>query len=216
VSAVEIKLIEIIMTTSHLLYSFRRCPYAMRARMALAVSGVPVSIHEVDLKNKPPAMLEISPKGTVPVLQTADGRVIEESIEIMLWALGQNDPEGWMSCERAAFDALVAENDGPFKRALDRYKYPSRYPDEDCSGAREEGLQILKRWDERIFGCGFLCGDKLSAADIALFPFVRQFSKVEPEWFAAQDIKALHSWLKDRLESSLFTKIMQKNLSELP
>ncbi len=113
-----------------ILYSFRRCPYAMRARMAIAASGQTCALREVVLRNKPPEMIAVSPKGTVPVLVLPDERVIEESLEIMHWALGRNDPQGWLAPlndDRDALDAMIAENDGPFKDALDRYKYPTRY-----------------------------------------------------------------------------------------
>ncbi len=191
----------------HILYSFRRCPYAMRARMGLFQAGIPIEIREIILRDKPAHMLEISPKGTVPVLLLDDGMVIDESLDIMKWALGQNDSDGWLDGNS---DELIEHNDTIFKRALDRYKYPNRYPDEDCSNAREEGLAILKDLNKRIAQNGYLTRDKIALADIAIFPFIRQFAHVDRAWFYAQDLPALQSWLKAHLDSQLFKDIMQK------
>ena len=193
-----------------LLYSFRRCPYAMRARMALVSAGVQCDVIEVDFKDKPDHLLEISPKGTVPVLQTIDGQVIEESLDVMRWALSNSDPEGWLDCDLDdAFD-LINYNDGDFKKALDRYKYPNRYPDEDCSGARNMGEVFLTQLNERLNAHNYLMGDNLTITDVAIFPFIRQFANTDREWFDALDLKPLQGWLQQRLESELFQKIVKK------
>ncbi|QPC99443.1 glutathione S-transferase [Qipengyuania soli] len=191
-----------------ILYSFRRCPYAMRARMALHASGIGYEHREVVLRDKPAQMLEASPKGTVPVLVSADGKVLEESIDIMRWALGQNDPEGWL--ERDDPD-LLAANDGSFKHHLDRYKYHTRYEDADPLGHRAACLAHLVEIDERLGHQAYLCGDTRGLADIATFPFVRQFAHHDKGWFATQDIPRVRSWL-DRLNGSeLFAAIMEKH-----
>ncbi|MDJ0641689.1 MAG: glutathione S-transferase [Erythrobacter sp.] len=198
------------MTEPPILYSFRRCPYAMRARMALWVAGIKVELREVKLADKPPELIEASPKATVPVLDFRDGSVIEESIAIMRWALHQNDPEGWLAGDNAT---LIAEADGPFKHHLDRYKYPNRYEDEPGFGEvdhQAEGLAILKEWDARIAEHGQLCGPQRTLADIALFPFIRQFANHNRTWFDAQDLPHLHPWLAGHLESDLFKAIMPK------
>lgn len=183
--------------------------------MALLCSNTPVDIEEVDFKNKPAAMLEISSKGTVPVLQCTDGTVIDESLDIMLWALGQNDPEGWMATDQGEIKTLIAENDGPFKAALDRYKYPTRYPDEDCSGARDHGEDFLQKLNTRLGAQPFLCGDHITMADIAIFPFIRQFANTDREWFDSLALSPLQNWLSARLEGDLFKTIMEKNRATL-
>ncbi|SDM47761.1 glutathione S-transferase [Maricaulis salignorans] len=191
------------------LYSFRRCPYAMRARLALAASETVVEHREVLLRGKPAEMLAASPKGTVPVLVLPDGQVVEESLDIMRWALGRHDPRGWLTAGDAMFD-LVAINDGPFKQALDRYKYPNRYDGEDALENRARGLEILTALEARLAGSAFLCGEAMSLADAAIFPFVRQFAHTDREWFARQALPHLQAWLAAHLASPLFTGVMQK------
>ena len=195
------------------LYSFRRCPYAMRARMALRYSGVPVNIVEVSLKAKPAEMLEISPKGTVPVLD-AGGRVIDESLEIMRWALAQNDPNNWLldgdSFGALWMDKLIQGNDQTFKVFLNRYKYSERYPEQPMEVYRAEGEQFLKHLDKMLKDRDYLLADHPSLADIALLPFVRQFAHVDREWFAQTPYVRLQIWLQRFLESDLFTSIMKK------
>lgn len=202
------------MTKAPILYSFRRCPYAMRARMALWVAGITVEMREVKLADKPPELHGVSPKATVPVLVLPGGSVIDESLAIMRWALGQNDPEGWLAGDDAE---LIARNDGPFKRHLDRYKYPTRYPEEaqgDEEGLlldhRTAGLVILRDLDARLGGSGQLCGARRTLADVALFPFVRQFANTDRDWFDAQGLPQLEQWLEDHLASKLFAAIMRK------
>jgi glutathione S-transferase len=193
-----------------ILYSFRRCPYAMRARLALAISGVAFELREVKLSAKPLAMLEASPKGTVPVLVLANGgiidQVIDQSLEIMRWALMRHDPEGWLARDD---DLLIGMNDGAFKHALDRYKYPGRYDGDDLDH-RASGLAFLERLDHRLRAAGQLCGPKRGLADMAIMPFVRQFAAVEPDWFADQALPHLKAWLAGHLASDLFQQIMTR------
>ncbi len=190
------------------LYSFRRCPYAMRARMALAVSGTACEHREVVLRDKPPELLEISPKGTVPVLVAGAGEVLEESLDIMRWALDRKDPEGWLERDDPA---LVAANDGPFKHHLDRYKYATRFADADRAEHRSAALALLRGLEERLAGSAHLCGDRRGFADIAIFPFVRQFAHADREWFAAQDVPRVRAWLGALVGSDLFAGIMDKH-----
>ena len=203
-----------------LLYTFRRCPYAIRARLALHASGIAVDMHEVDLKSKPPAMLEASPKGTVPVLRLADGRVIDQSLDIMCWALAISDPEGWLDIGVEALaqsDALIERNDGRFKELLDRYKYPQRVAPSDGSPSpppashhRDEAAGILADLDARLSRHEHLVGARMSIADAAIVPFVRQFAMVDPAWFAATPWQALRRWLEGIVESPRFFAVMQK------
>lgn len=195
------------MTALPILYSFRRCPYAMRARMAVAVSGTPVELREVVLRDKPAEMLEASPKGTVPVLVLPDGRVLEESLDIMRWALSQCDPEDWL---RHHDQNIVSASDGPFKQALDRYKYPHRYDLPDGTAHRDAALVHLGDLNDRLAAAPYLGGAQLAFTDIALFPFVRQFAATDAEWFAALPVPALQDWLSALVGSDLFVSIMTR------
>ncbi len=189
------------------LYSFRRCPYAMRARMAVAGSGVRVELREVVLRDKPAEMLEASPKGTVPVLVLSDGRVLEESLDIMRWALSQGDPEGWLGHED---QNLISASDGPFKQALDRYKYPHRYDLTDGAVHRDAALGHLATLNALLTDAPYLGGATPAFTDIALFPFVRQFAATDAAWFAALPLPALQSWLSALVGSELFAAIMTR------
>jgi glutathione S-transferase len=191
----------------HVLYSFRRCPYAMRAHMALRYSGVPLSIVEVSLKAKPVEMLAASPKGTVPVLVCADGRVIEQSLEIMHWALGQHDPDNWLQADDAG---LIEANDSVFKVLLDRYKYAIRYPEQPMEHYRAQGVGYLQRLEHLLAHTPYLAGPALSLVDVALAPFVRQFAHVDREWFAQAPLPHLNAWLERFLASALFGSVMKK------
>jgi glutathione S-transferase len=191
------------------LYSFRRCPYAMRARMALRYSAIPVDIVEVSLKAKPAEMLAISPKGTVPVLN-AGGQVIDESLEIMRWALAQHDPQGWLLDGDARIAELIEANDQGFKMQLNRYKYAERYPQQPMEVYRAEGALFLQKLNEMLKDRDYLLAERPSLADIALLPFVRQFAHVDREWFAQTPYVRLQAWLQRFLESELFTSIMKK------
>ena len=187
-----------------ILYSFRRCPYAMRARMALLVSGVAYVHREVLLRDKPAAMLAASPKATVPVLLLADGTVIDESIDVMHWALAQHDPEDWLSLADAE---LVAQFDGAFKHHLDRYKYAGRYG-ADPLAHRAAGLAILAELDRRLGKLDYLGGATPGFNDIALFPFVRQFAGVDAAWFAAYAPPRVREWLAILVASDLYERAM--------
>ncbi|NWC95696.1 MULTISPECIES: glutathione S-transferase [unclassified Pseudomonas] len=191
------------------LYSFRRCPYAMRARMALRYSGVAVQIIEVSLKAKPAEMLALSPKGTVPVL-SVEGRVIDESLAIMRWALAQHDPQGWLLEDDGQTQALIDENDQGFKHHLNRYKYAERYPEQPMEVYRAEGEVFLLKLEGLLAGREYLLAGQLSLADVALAPFVRQFAHVDREWFAQAPYPRLRDWLQRFLESSLFVAVMAK------
>ena len=196
------------------LYSFRRCPYAMRARLALAVSGQTVELREVVLRNKPPELLAASPKATVPVLVLPDGPVLEQSLDIMHWALERHDPAGWLQAPLPEMLALVAEVDGPFKHHLDRYKYPGRYEDDSCVRSLGEHRQALEHmvseWEQRLAGWPYLFGPHPTLADMAIAPFVRQCAHVDAAWFATQPWPQLQKWLADFEESALFAQVMQK------
>ncbi len=201
-----------------ILYTFRRCPYAIRARLAINVSGIEVETREVDLRNKPQAMLECSPKGTVPVLQLADGSVIDESLDIMRWALAIHDPDGWISGDAgwsAEAAALIDENDGSFKQLLDRYKYPKRgQPNTPANFARQyqdEAGAFLRMLNSRLTKHTFLMGETLGLADAAIFPFVRQFAHVDKAWFDAAYEGPLATWLDKLVGSPLFLAVMQKD-----
>ena len=193
-----------------ILYSFRRCPYAMRARLALHVAGIGVEHREILLRNKPQAMLSASPKGSVPVLVLPDGTVIEESLEIMRWALSHNDPEKWLG-PGSQMDAEIAACDGPFKHHLDRYKYASRHEGADALEHRASAARILVRWNERLRDNAQLFGIRTSLADAALFPFVRQFAMTDRDWFDSQPWSALIAWLDAHLASDRFAAIMVKH-----
>ena len=184
----------------------------MRARLGLAQAEIAVELREVVLRDKPPQMLEISPKGTVPVLVLSDGRVLEESHEILLWALGQNDPDGWLECDMDAARALRAENDGSFKMALDRYKYHTRFPEHSQEHYRQQGCEFLQKLEDLLAankGAGLLDA-RPTWADIAVFPFIRQFSGVQPEWWAQAPFPLLRAWLKSHLASRQFKRVMKK------
>lgn len=189
-----------------ILYSFRRCPYAMRARLALLSSGTVCELREIKLSAKPDEMIAVSPKATVPVLVLPDGRVIDESLDIMRWALERNDPEGWLQRDDVA---LIATNDGPFKRDLDRYKYPNRYGS-NAEEARASGLCQLRVLDERLASQGNLSEDAMGLVDAAIFPFVRQFAETDRVWFDAQPLPHLQAWLGRHLASPLFEAVMER------
>lgn len=195
------------------LYSFRRCPYAMRARLALYTSGVTVELREVALRDKPASMLAASPKGSVPVLVLLDGCVIDESWEIMQWALHQHDPDGWLGkndCYADAATPLIIENDTTFKNHLDRYKYADRYPEHPQIYYRSAAEIFLQQLENRLRATHFLLGDAMSIADVAIYPFIRQFSEVDKNWFAQAPYSSLQRWLEIFLGSERFAAVMKK------
>jgi glutathione S-transferase len=200
-------LITALMAELPILYSFRRCPYAMRARMAIAVSGVSVELREVVLRDKPSELIEASAKATVPVLVLPNGVVIDESLDIMRWALGQNDPDGWLAGDA---QDLIVQNDGPFKAALDRYKYPHRYELANGDAHGDEGITILAQLNTRLSETPFLSGEMRGITDLAIFPFIRQFAETDRAWFDTQPLPHLHRWLSKLLSSELFASIMHR------
>ena len=187
------------------LYSFRRCPYAMRARLAIASAGVQVELREILLRDKPQAFLDASPSGTVPSLVLSD-HVIDESFDIMLWALNHADPQGWLDMPVEGH-ALITRVDGPFKTALDRTKYATRYPDEDPKEHRAAAASFLTELDVQIDGHIF---GKPTLADFATLPFVRQFAAVDPAWFATLGLPSVRCWLSGWLVHPLFHACMVK------
>lgn len=196
-----------------ILYSFRRCPYAMRARSALIISGIELDHREVELRDKPAEMLTASPKGSVPVLVLQDGSVIDESWDIMLWALRTQGTHHWLGeneCHVTATLPLLHENDSTFKQALDRYKYPERFPEHPQRFYREQGEAFLQRLETRLTEAPYLLGDTFSIADAALLPFIRQFAAVDSAWFSTAPYPKLRAWLTRYTESEMFAKVMRK------
>lgn len=196
--------------TAPILYSFRRCPYAMRARMAIAIAEQPVRLREVVLRDKPAAMIEASPKGTVPVLVLADGTVIDESLNVMKWALAAHDPESWLDSEGDEANRLISENDGPFKHHLDRFKYATRYEGADPMEHRTAAEPFLLKLNERLAKTGQLMGEARSFVDIAIFPFARQFANAAGEYMQDPRFEALLRWLDEHVTSDLFLSVMKK------
>ena len=196
-----------------ILYSFRRCPWAMRARLALRYAECPVEIREVSLKAKPAELLALSPKGTVPVLSAGEV-VLEESLEIMRWALARHDPQDWQLAAdpqaAQAADALIERNDRQFKVQVNLYKYAERYPQHSREEYRAQAEPWLAELNERLAHQGYLFADHPSLADAALLPLMRQFAGVEPEWFAQAPYPHLRAWLQGWLESALFKAIMAR------
>ena len=186
----------------------------MRARMVLRYSGIAVEIREIALRNKPRHMLQVSPKGTVPVLVLADGVVIDESLDIMHWALAQRDADGWLMTDNHPLaqqaQKLIAENDGAFKDALDRYKYAIRFPEKPAEVYRAEGEQFLQQLETRLNQQRYLYRDNCTLADVAIFPLIRQFAAVDEAWFEQSPYAALRRWLGALVASELFTGTMQK------
>ena len=195
-----------------ILYSYRRCPYAMRARIALMLAGVVVEIREISLREKPTHMLQISPKATVPVLVLPDGSVIEESIEIMLFALKTHALGANI---HAGIVALIMQNDADFKQALDAYKYPERFPTQSQLVYRQQGEVFLQQLEKLLQQNTYLFDSIPTFADYAIFPFVRQFVAVDAAWFGefnqdSANYPKLRTWLKGLVESYLFKRVMEK------
>ncbi|WP_085900104.1 glutathione S-transferase [Kiloniella majae] len=197
-----------------LLYSFRRCPYAMRARLGLQSSHQFCELREIVLRDKPSEMLEASPKGTVPVLVLSNGDVLEESLDIMLWALNQHDPENWLTPEIGTFDemlVLIHRCESEFKGHLDRYKYAPRYEEDvDPIAHRTQAENFLGELDKLLAKNSFLFGGQRSLADMAIAPFIRQFANVDRAWFDQTDYPHLKSWLYEFLDSSRFKATLKK------
>ncbi|TDR22627.1 glutathione S-transferase [Marinicella litoralis] len=195
--------------TEAILYTFRRCPYAIRARMALAYSGIQCELRELMLKDKPQDMLDHSPKGTVPVLITDSGAVIDESLDLMLWALNKNDPDHWLN-DAATSHELIQLNDHTFKPLLDRYKYADRHPELSPQEHRELTLPYIAHLNELLDKHTFLIAEQTSLADTAIFPFIRQYAFVDKVWFDQLPYTKLQQWLKFYLNMPLFNQVMKK------
>ena len=191
-----------------ILYSFRRCPYAMRARLAIYVSNIKVQLREILLRNKAPEFLLASAKGTVPVLVTQK-EVIEESLDIMVWSLKQEDPEHWLNMPTEGYN-WISRNDGPFKKALDHTKYSTRFPDLDAKLERAKALEFLTDLNLQIGSSKWMFGKNCSLADMALLPFIRQFSNIDSHWFYSQNLPNVQKWLNYFLETNHFLQIMKK------
>jgi glutathione S-transferase len=211
------------MTDLPILYTFRRCPFAMRARMALYEASQPARVREVVLRQKPPAMLEASPKGTVPVMVLPGGAILQESFDIMLWAFAQSDPEARLGAtegEQAQMIALIEQIDGvgenneaqpgSFKYHLDRYKYSNRYEEADPLVERKASEAHLAQLEERLCQTPFLFGDRVKLADLAIAPFIRQFANTDREWFDAAPYPKLQAWLTAMLTRDAFVDVMTK------
>ncbi|BCI65424.1 glutathione S-transferase [Acetobacter aceti] len=192
--------------TFPVLYTFRRCPYAMRARLAFLSSGTDCECREIRLAAKPEAMLTASPKGTVPVLVLSEGHVIDQSLDIMKWALAQSDPENWLANPR--YD-LIERNDTFFKHHLDLYKYATRH-NSDPHYHRQEALQSLLDLEQMLETAPFLSGAYFGLTDAAIAPFVRQFAATDSIWFEAQNIPRLQTWLREFTSSRRFEQVMYR------
>jgi glutathione S-transferase len=200
------------MSTYPVLYSFRRCPYAMRARLALNKANIKCELREVVLKDKPKEMLALSSKGTVPVLLTPNEKVIDQSCEVMHWALKQNDPDNWLDEDTAQSQYLIDYNDNEFKHFLDRYKYHVGYPEHSQEYYRDNAESFLKILEAHLKdnqGIALL-GNRYTFADMAIFPFIRQFAMVDLDWFQASPYKSLKKWFSTIEQSDLFQSCMKK------
>lgn len=195
--------------TEHILYSFRRCPYAIRARMALAYAGIQCELRELLLKDKPQDMLKHSPKGTVPVLITKEGDVVDESLDVMLWALKQHDPDDWFKNSSQCL-SLIHTHDTDFKPLLDCYKYADRHPELSLEEHQANTLPFVSMLNDILSSQQFLIDDQISLADTSLFPFIRQYAHVNKSWFEQLPMAHLQAWLNYMLNSSLFQKVMLK------
>jgi len=203
-----------------ILYSLRNCPYAMRARIALFKSKQPVLLRDLVLSDKPAEMIEASPKATVPVLVLATGEVIDESLDVMLWALKESDPNDLLHSEDelihpdenmlSAMLAFIDEFDNGFKSALEQYKCAKRYQEDDIVQRRAVCQQYLDKVEQRLTTHKFLFSDQESLADIAILPFLRQFARVERQWYLQSPYPKLKQWLNGYLQSPMFTKVMAK------
>ncbi|HJK86260.1 MAG TPA: glutathione S-transferase N-terminal domain-containing protein [Candidatus Megaira endosymbiont of Nemacystus decipiens] len=195
-----------------ILYSFRRCPYAMRARMVLHYSKISYSLREVDLKNKPSSLLNLSPKGTVPVLVLHENKIIDESLDIMKYALSKHDPENIQPhVQQQKINELIADNDLHFVNLLKKYKYPQRYEGVNTREIRNKIEEdFLSKYELMLQKTNYLLGSK-TIADYALLPFIRQFAYVDKEWFFNSKYSKLIDWLLSFIETETFDKIiMQK------
>jgi glutathione S-transferase len=198
-----------------ILYSLRNCPYAMRARLAIFKAKQTVLLRDLVLSNKPAEMISVSPKGTVPVLVLSNGTVIEESLEVMLWVLQETDPADLLDCQQegalSAMLLLINEFDNDFKTCLEAYKCAKRYQEDNVAECRAVCQQYIQQLEQRLTAHSFLMSDKESLADIALIPFIRQFARIERQWYLQSPYPMVRQWLNSYLQSSIFTKVMAKH-----
>lgn len=202
-----------------ILYSFRRCPYCIRAHMALKVSGIKVELRDVKLNDMPEEATRISPKATVPILKLPDGTCLDESWDIVKWALQQNDPDSWQGNNNVFLsdaEALIELNDFSFKENLDHYKYFDRYPEHNQRYYRHAGEVFIAKLEKMLTKNQYLLGDKISLADISVFPFIRQFSLVDKTWFDSSPYPHLQQWLDSFINQALFQQVFQKHKVWLP
>lgn len=195
---------------NNILYSFRRCPFAIRARLAISYAQQQITLREVDLKEKPQQMLALSPKETVPVLQLGNGEVLDESLDIMVWALENHDPDGWLQGNLTEMLNLIDKNDFEFKGWLDKYKYADRYPTYPACYYRTMAEEFIIRLESRLNSNCYLFGERISLADIAIFPFVRQFAAVDKDYFQQCPYPFLKIWLNNFNDSTLFKSVMNR------
>ena len=194
-----------------ILYTYRRCPYAMRARIALQYAGVQLEYREIELRNKPQSMLQLSPKGTVPVLYV-DGIVLDQSLDIMRWALKVSDPDGWNRLDENIAKTWIEKNDELFKGLLDQYKYPNRYPQLNQAEVLGDAMALMLEPMESALGSSqYLLGYRMTWVDVAIFPFIRQFSMVDQQRFEQLPIPHIQKWLRRQIESRLFLSVMDKH-----
>ena len=196
-----------------ILYTFRRCPYAMRARFAIRSSKIKVEVREIKLQEKPSEFLKSSPKGTVPVLITKSGQVLEESLDIINWALNINDPDKWLGkgkLQDREIKNLLDELEIKFKTNLDKYKYPSRFSGVDQFFHRDKNLCFLKKLNCYLENNKSLNCEHLSLLDYTIFPFVRQFRNVDQDWFDKLNFIFLNKWINQIIDSKDFSSIMKK------
>ena len=191
------------------LYSFRRCPYAMRARMALIYGAIRVELREVKLNAMPVELLNISPKATVPVMRINDGTVFAESLDIMHWALSISDPQQWL-IEDVESRELISQNDEEFKPLLDNYKYADRFPQKSLLEHRNLAEKFVASLNSRLGENSWLFDDRLTISDVAIMPFIRQFAGVDPQWFVQCEYVGVRRWLNQQIESNLFKSVMHK------
>ena len=193
------------------LYSFRRCPYAIRARMALAYSAIRVEIREIKLSNMPQEFLDLSPKATVPVLRLGDGTLFEQSLDIMHWALSIADPQQWL-VDDSDSQELIRQNDEDFKPLLDTYKYANRFPRLSQQGHRNGAEYFLRQLEDKLCQHPFLVSERITITDVAIMPFIRQFAGVEPKWFEQCEFAGVRRWLNQQIDSELFKSVMSKHV----
>ena len=198
-------------TMMPILYTYRRCPYAMRARMALQYAGVQLEYREIELRNKPQSMLRLSPKGTVPVLDV-DGLVLDQSLDIMRWALKVSDPDGWNILDEDIAQIWIERNDQVFKNVLDQYKYPNRYPTINPATVLDDAIALmLTPMEQALESSQYLLGSKITWIDVAIFPFIRQFLMVDQKKFETLPFPQIKRWLNEQINSQLFISVMDKH-----